>query len=157
VKCIAALAVAAASLCLSACGGSTSSPAHSSRHLTVPGSRSRPSAIYRVRLSGRIEVPRGAPQGRGDAVIALHGSSLLCWRFAHLHGFSDATVAHVHAGPAGRAGPIVVVLSAGPRLHHQGCVTISPTVGQAIVSNPTAYYVNIHSGRYPAGAVRAQL
>jgi len=110
---------------------------------------SAPLRVYRVLLTGRGETPHGAANGSGDAVIAIHSGSVVCWRFAHLHGFLNATVAHIHAGRTGKSGTIVVPLSTGAHLHHQ--------VVKAIEDNPAAYYVNIHSLKYPAGAVRAQL
>ena len=108
-------------------------------------------------MTGRAETPPGAPHGGGAAVIALHGSSEICWRFAHLHGFTNGTVAHIHAGGKGHPGKILVPLSRGTRLHHQGCVRVSPAVAKAIAGDPSRYYVNIHSTQYPAGAVRGQL
>lgn len=108
-------------------------------------------------MTGSAETPRGAPQGTGAAIIAFHGSSGVCWRFAHLHGFADATVAHIHVGKRGHAGKIVVPLSPGARLHHQGCVPVSPAVITAIARDPGGYYVSIQSAKYPSGAVRAQL
>jgi hypothetical protein len=38
----------------------------------------------------------------------------------------------------------------------RGCVTANGLAG-AILADPSAYYVNIHSTVYPAGAVRTQL
>lgn len=142
--------VLVAALLISACG-SSSSKSHKAGHAT------RPSRIYRLSLSGSAEVPRGAPHGSGAAILAWHGETKVCWRFAHLHGFSGATVAHIHAGSKGRSGKIVLPLSTGTRLHHEGCVPISPTLTKAIWRDPSRYYVNIHSTQYPAGAVRAQL
>ena len=140
---------------VAACGGSSSSSSKAS----PPGVRAAgPLHIYRVRLiGGKSETPPGPPQGTGDAVIAFHGSSLVCWRFAHLHGFSNATFAHIHVGAKGKSGNIVVPLSTGPALHHQGCVPVSAVLVKAIEGHPGNYYVNIHSKQYPSGAVRAQL
>ena len=146
-------ALAIVALCVAACGSSGPRAAGASSSV----SHTRPTQIYRVRLGGGAETPPGAPLGQGDAIIAFHGDSVICWRFAHLHGFTDATYAHIHAGTNGRSGAVVVALSTAPRLHHQGCVSVSPTLGKAIMSKPSGYYVNIHSIRYPAGAVRAQL
>jgi hypothetical protein len=108
-------------------------------------------------LSGGAATPPGAPLGRGDAIVAFHGQSALCWRFAHLHGFTQAASAQIHAGRPGRTGVAVVSLSTGSKLHHHGCVSITPTLATAIVHGPNGYYVTIPSARYPAGAVRAQL
>ncbi|MFZ0089338.1 MAG: CHRD domain-containing protein [Solirubrobacteraceae bacterium] len=117
-----------------------------------------PLHIYRVRLiGGKAETPPGAPQGTGDAIIAFHGSSLVCWRFAHLHGFFNPTFAHIHNGVKGKSGKIVVPLSIGPTLRHQGCVPVTAVLVKAIERHPGAYYVNIHSKQYPGGALRAQL
>jgi hypothetical protein len=143
---------------VAACGSSSSSSASSSKALP-PGAKSAgPLHIYRVRLTGgKAETPPGAPKGTGAAVIAFHGSSLVCWRFAHLHGLINATFAHIHIGAKGKSGNIVVPLSTGPALHHQGCVPVSGAVVRAIERRPADYYVNIHSKQYPNGAVRAQL
>jgi hypothetical protein len=154
-------ALAMMTLGLAACGsssgtGTTGSGAHAAARTTAL-SRSRPTRVYTVALSGRAETTGGAPLGRGAAIIAFHGQSAVCWRFAHLHGFTDATVAHILAGAKGKTGAPVLALSTGPRLHHQGCVPISLAVTKLIWSHPNDYYVNILGARYPHGAVRAQL
>ena len=104
-----------------------------------------------------MEMPSVAKHGVGAAVIAFHGASMVCWRFAHLHGFTDATSARVDVGTVRRAGQTVIVLSPGPRLRHQGCVMVNPALSRKIVARPGGYYVLIESKQYPQGAVRAQL
>jgi hypothetical protein len=140
-------------------GGTACGSGGNATHTSASGTseRSRPTQIYRVQLSGPAETPPGAPHGGGTAIIAFHGASRVCWRFAHLRGFTQATFAHIHIGSKGQAGNIVVALSTAARLHHKGCVSISPVLSKAIWSTPSRYYVNIHSQQYPAGAVRAQL
>ncbi len=143
---------------IAGCGSSSSS-----HHSSTPSSRSSvagvsaPLRVYRVKLTGVAETPRGAPNGSAAAVIAIHRGPVVCWRFSHLHGFSIATVAHIHTGAKGRTGSVLVPLSSGPRLHHRGCVQASAAAVKAIERHPAGYYVNIHSARYPAGAIRAQL
>ncbi|MGI8711975.1 MAG: CHRD domain-containing protein [Solirubrobacteraceae bacterium] len=140
------------------CGSGSSSgrPPPPSSGLSAAAT-SAPRRVYRVTLTGKSETPAGAANGSGAAVIAIHRGSVVCWRFAHLHGFLNATVAHIHIGPQGRSGAVVVPLSMGPRLHHRGCVQASAETVTAIERHPSSYYVNIHSVKYPAGAVRAQL
>jgi hypothetical protein len=150
------LALGSVALGVAACGGSGSSSTTRGSG-AVGGGIPGPVKIYRLKLSGAAESSRGAPAGTGDAIIAFHGTSEVCWRFAHLHGFSDATSAHLHSGPNGKAGKVVVTLSRGPRLHHQGCRHLSPAVISAIERRPQDYYLNIHSVQFPHGAVRAQL
>jgi CHRD domain len=38
-----------------------------------------------------------------------------------------------------------------------GCVTVAATLAADILAHPKAYYVNVHTGDFPAGAVRGQL
>lgn len=168
------LSVLAAAAMLVACGSSkktastpaatpgTSTPTtattvHHAKHMTKHAA-GLPSRTYKLKLAGKNEVPKGAPSGIGDAVIAIHGKTdAVCWRFSHLHGFTSATFAHIHQGVAGKSGNIVVPLSTGPALKHAGCVKASPALLKRIEANPHVYYVNIHSKKYPAGAVRSQL
>ncbi len=152
-KLMTAAAIAVTSAALTACGSSSSS---SSTATAAHHHHAKP-RIYTVELSGSAETPHGAPQGAGTAVIAFHGTTKVCWRFAHLHGFSSATFAHIYRGPAGKSGSIVVPLSTASQLHHRGCVAVPPATVTAIEKDPAGYYVNIHSTTYPGGAVRAQL
>ncbi len=157
-RCFIFTALAVASFGVAACGsGSTGTTSAHAGAGTLARVRSRPTRMYKVALSGRAEAARGAPQGRGFAIIAFHGPSLVCWRFAHLHGFTAATGAGIVSGAAGRSGRTVVPLSSGPRLHHQGCVSISAATTKTIWSDPGGYYVNVVSTGYPRGAVRSQL
>jgi CHRD domain len=110
-----------------------------------------------VRLTGKAEISKGATQGTGYAIIAIHRGSVICWRFAHLHGFVNATVAEIDAGVKGRSGAAIVPLSTGPRLHHRGCVKTGASAISAIEQSPPGYYVNVHSQQSPSGAVRGQL
>lgn len=149
--------VAVLGIGVGACGGSGSRGGGTTHRAAVPGAGSRPTQIFRVRMSGALEITPAAKNGGGAAVIAFHGASRICWRFAHLHGFTDATSARLDAGPMGRAGTTVIMLSPGPRLRHQGCVPVNPTLSKKIVAQPADYYVSIQSKQYPHGAVRAQL
>ncbi len=153
---------AVVALGVAACGtGSSSSATGSSSRSATSGSavvrRAGPIRIYRLRLTGATKTPPGAPNGAGEAVIALHHGSVVCWRFVRLHGFTNARPAHIQLGANAKSGTIVASLSAGPRLHHRGCVHVSPTQINALEHDPHAYYVNIPSDQYPAGAVGAQL
>jgi hypothetical protein len=152
---------AAVAMVLTGCGGaapgSSTSGAHSVPARIVSVARSRPTQIYRLPLTGAAEPGRGAPHGRGAAIIAFHGPSVVCWRFAHLHGFVDATYAHINAGSSRGTGSIVIPLMPGPRLHHEGCVSVNPATSETITRNPSHFYVNVFSRAYPGGAVRGQL
>lgn len=145
----AGLVVAALSAAACGSGSNTSSASSPARRVH---SGSRPLRIYRAKLSGSSTRP-----ATGTAIIALHSGSLVCWRFAHLHGFTAATSASIDAGVSGKPGKAVLPLSIGPRLHHQGCVRASPLLSSAIQRNPSGYYVTISSTQDPVGAVRGQM
>lgn len=143
---------------LAGCGsgsGSSSSSKHSS---TTP----RPVPVkvsdhtYRVKLAGKNEVPVGAPNGSGVAMISIQGKKAeLCWKFSALKGVTSPLVAHIHQGPAGKSG--LVVLPLGVRFSASGCTGATSTLLATIEKAPGMYYVNIHNKEYPGGTVRAQL
>jgi CHRD domain len=149
--------MAALVFAVAGCGSSGSSNSGHAPRAAIPATRSRPTQIYRVRLTGAAETPRGPATAVGAAVVAFHGDSSVCWRFAHLHGFTNAVSAHIQSGRGGRTGPVVIALSPGPRLHHQGCVPVNPALSRKIWAQPSTYYVNVRSQQFPQGAVRAQL
>jgi len=70
-----------------------------------------------------------------------------------------ATGAHIHNGPAGIAGPVIVPLAAPDASgKSQGCVSgINRSFIKALLLFPQNYYVNVHSTDFPDGADRGQL
>ena len=105
-------------------------------------------------LKGSAEVPeKGPPAGRGSAEVKISGSQL-CWEIK-VSGIDRPTAAHIHQGRAGRAGAVVVPF--GKAFKARGCTKATATTAAAISRNPGGYYVNVHTKRYPAGAVRGQL
>jgi hypothetical protein len=110
-------------------------------------------------LSGANEVPAADPDGTGSATITLNvGQATVCWEISVANITLPATASHIHVAPAGVNGPVVVPLSPPDASgHSSGCRAADPTLIQAIIDSPAAYYVNVHNTDYPGGAVRGQL
>jgi hypothetical protein len=108
-------------------------------------------------MLGSNEVPKGAPKGSGKAVITLNaGTGKVCWTFTNIKGISKVNASHIHKAPKGKSGNVVVPFFAGA-LKTKGCVKAAKSIITAIEKHPSGYYVNIHTSKYPAGAIRGQL
>ncbi|MBI3962198.1 MAG: CHRD domain-containing protein [Deinococcus sp.] len=111
-------------------------------------------------LTGAAEVPGpGDPDGSGAAALTLNqGQGEICFEVSVADITLPATAAHIHAAPAGVAGPVVVpLLPPDASGASAGCRTADPALIKAIRQDPAAYYVNVHTVDFPAGAVRGQL
>jgi hypothetical protein len=63
--------------------------------------------------------------------------------------------AHIHKGLAGKDGkPVTPVDVTGP--DDDLCIAMEPDKLKEIVAAPGAYYVNVHTADFPAGAIRGQ-
>ena len=114
------------------------------------------SPVVSAKLTGKTEVPKGDPDGKGLAVIHLDGAKgTVCWDFKGVTGIAAPQAAHIHKGAAGKAGPVVVPFGAAYKA--KGCQKATKAVIEAIESHPNAYYVNIHNAKFPGGALRGQL
>jgi CHRD domain len=121
------------------------------------------STVLSARLTGEKEVPGPAdPNGVGSARIRL-GERRVCFTL-RWRRIAPPTAAHIHVGPAGVAGPVVVPLFAAPGglppelSSVSGCVRgVDPALIRAIRQHPRQYYVNIHNVPFPDGAIRGQL
>ncbi len=114
---------------------------------------------YSADLSGAAEVPGpGDPDGAGIATLDWDSEDeQLCYAIA-VDDIDPATAAHVHRGAAGVAGPPVITLDTPDADGgSDGCVSITSTLRREIRANPAGFYVNVHTGPHPAGAVRGQL
>jgi hypothetical protein len=109
-------------------------------------------------MSGNQDVPPADPDGFGFAKVVVNPAlSQICFRLS-VANIAPATAAHIHSGAYGTNGPVVVpFVPPGPDGLIDGCVVVDAALAQAIVDNPSGYYVNVHNADYPAGAVRGQL
>jgi hypothetical protein len=108
-------------------------------------------------LKGSAEVPKESSTGSGTATIKLDDvKGTVCWTFKSLKNMPSRTAAHIHTGKAGKAGAVVVPL--GAKFKASGCQTgVSKSLIKKIVKTPSAYYVNVHTAKFPNGAARGQL
>jgi CHRD domain-containing protein len=127
-----------------------------------------PTEVFHLTLTGAQEATAtcAPPQvcGDPDAVARMilivnpkRDSVCFVTRWTGIDG--TVIAAHIHRAPRGVPGPVVVPLFSGTFAGTdmvRGCVSANG-LASAIIANPSAYYANIHSTVYPAGAVRAQL
>ena len=124
--------------------------------------------VFRLTLTGNQEATAictppaicGDPDAAAQMIlIVIPARDTVCYltRWTNIDG--TVVAAHIHHAPPGVPGAVVVPLfsgSFGSTDKARGCVS-AHGMASAIMGNPSAFYVNIHSTVYPAGAVRTQL
>ena len=155
--------------------------------VVIPGlaSAGHLNTVLNNELSGRNEVSAdgsernvGDKNGRGEAyVFGIDGdATTLCYIVTaskiDLTFVAGTTgMAHIHRGAKGTNGPVVANLAFPVGGDAADCLTEGETgkfpragmagepasIVQDILANPAAYYVNVHTGEFPAGAIRGQL
>ena len=103
----------------------------------------------------------GDLNGSGVASVQLGASGELCFSLL-VRGISNPTVAHIHPGAPGETGGPVVTLTPVPTTGNPGssagCLTgVSTMTISQIRANPGRFYINVHTGQFPNGAIRGQL
>jgi hypothetical protein len=111
-------------------------------------------------LTGEAEVPGpGDANGAGLFEARVNpGTERICYTLT-AGNIDPATAAHIHSGAAGVAGDPVLTLDTpdGDDDDSEDCQDIDRGLAQALIQNPGDYYVNVHSGPFPQGAIRGQL
>ncbi len=109
-------------------------------------------------LTGDAEVPGpGDPNGSGTVQVTLNpDKGEVCYELSVVN-LQEATAAHIHKGEKGVEGPVAVPLDAPKTGAAKGCTKADVVVIEAIIQDPTDYYVNVHTAAFPKGAVRGQL
>ena len=111
-------------------------------------------------LSGdRVTGDPGDSDGWGVTAVGIDGSTT--HYYIWVTDLSMPTAAHIHSGVAGSSGGIAIDLDASftevsnNTYVAQGSVTDGSTA--TLLSTPGSFYVNVHNGDHPAGAVRGQV
>lgn len=118
-------------------------------------------------LSGGNEVSdegtagAGDTNGAGSATILVDPErGMVCFGIT-VQNLTTPAAAHIHRNVAGQNGDIVVGLTAptsGSPGSSSGCISgVNRNLLNAIKNTPGNFYVNVHTGDFPAGAVRGQL
>jgi len=127
--------------------------------VALPASGTAPAgSAFFAKLDGEHETPHADPDGYGTFSASFNGTKL-CYGLT-VAKIANPNAAHIHQGAVGANGPIKVALTA-PATGASGasgkCVTVPAALASAIKANPSKYYVNVHNGGFPGGAVRGQL
>ncbi len=122
--------------------------------------------LLATQLSGDEEVgPNGEPavgdpDGTGISTVAVSTAARRACVEIDVEGIAlPAAAAHIHQAPVGVNGAIVVPLTApGADGISRGCARgLDPALADALAADPAGFYVNVHTGDFPNGAVRGQL
>jgi CHRD domain len=129
--------------------------------LAVADSGGRPLSTT---LTGAEEAPGpGDANATGEADLRLNqGQNRVCFDVSWADVDGTVFAGHIHVGPAGSPGPIVVTLFEGSFTGTDSisdcAVDVDRDLIKAIRQDPSAYYVNVHSlPDFSGGAVRGQL
>jgi len=117
-----------------------------------------PTQTFTTTLIGAGEAPgAGTAEGGGVAQVTISGTTVNYTIM--IQGLaSTPTAGHIHRGIAGVAGPVVIPFPlAFTNGVTSGTVTAAPALISEILSNPTGFYVNVHTAEFPGGAARGQL
>ncbi len=107
---------------------------------------------FTLPLSGAQEVGAGDPDGTGTAILMIDSVALsIAWNIT-VANIDPVTADHIHSGGAGTNGPVVVDF--GGALVGSGLV--DPDLA-SVLANPDGFYVNVHTGPFPGGAIRGQI
>ncbi|HET8629584.1 MAG TPA: CHRD domain-containing protein [Thermomicrobiales bacterium] len=124
-------------------------------------------------LAGSQETPPNSTLSQGEAIFHLSpDGSTLSYKLI-VANIDNVTVAHIHLGMPGVAGPVVVFLYHGPTIAGrfdgvlaEGTITAAdltgPLAGQSLSTllndiRSGDAYVNVHTTQFPAGQIRGQI
>ena len=111
-------------------------------------------------MNGKQEKPAGDPNGTGKATLTFKATQV-CYDIRPVKAGLTFAAGHIHKGAKGVAGDVVLPLFQSPKKLKggklTGCATAKASVIKAIKAKPSGYYVNVHSGAFPAGVIRGQL
>ena len=112
-------------------------------------------ATVHLKLMGSHETPPVKTMARGSGVIEVAADGAVSGKIS-TSGIKG-TMAHIHEGAPGRAGPPIITLAPGP--HGAWVVPAGSklTAHQYKEFLAGDLYVNVHSAAHPGGEIRGQL
>lgn len=110
---------------------------------------------------------RGDPDGRGIGTLTLNpgttgstGSATFALTLANID--FPLSAYHIHTGAVNVQGPVFIDFGS-PEALRSGSLLSGTVSGlssaniNTVLANPSNFYLNLHSGQFPAGVIRGQL
>lgn len=114
--------------------------------------------VLSASLDGAFEIPGPAdPDGSGLGVFGINMGTHTVEFALGVSNIATATAAHIHTGTADVSGPPVVTLAPPAGGASTGTIDVEPGILIDILTDPTAFYANVHNADFGLGAVRGQL
>jgi hypothetical protein len=108
-------------------------------------------------MTAAEETPPGPDGGAGTGKFTIdEAAGAFCYEVTWNDKTGEPNNGHIHRGKKGSPGPVVINLGALPGTP-KDCVKADAAVLKEIAANPEGFYVNLHTNRYPTGAIRGQL
>jgi hypothetical protein len=115
-------------------------------------------------MNGKKEVDANGKKNSGDlnglgGFTAVVDKGQLCFGIT-VRGLDAPVAAHIHRGGTKVMGPVVLPLTQptdGDPGASSGCVAVEDSLATELLRRPSRFYVNVHTGPFPNGAVRGQL
>ncbi|MGH4011382.1 MAG: CHRD domain-containing protein [Pseudonocardiaceae bacterium] len=117
---------------------------------------------FSVELTGQESVTPADPDGQGSARLDLDPQQgTACYEITWHKLDGKVTAFHLHAGQRGSDGPHWIDFFNGKNFAGdetvKDCVRSTPEQIEAVINDPTAYYLQVHSTAFEKGAIRGQL
>lgn len=109
---------------------------------------------FTAALDGAQEVPPVTTTARAWGIVRLDTASNAVRAFVHSEGVVG-NAAHIHIGPVGSNGGVIVPLASTNGADWTGTGTLSAANAAAMVAGNT--YLNVHSAANPGGEIRGQV
>jgi CHRD domain len=107
-------------------------------------------------MTAAEETPPGPQGGTGNATVTIDlAKNTLCYDLSWSKETGEPNAGHIHKGAKGMSGPTVVGFSLPDK--PKDCLQVDNATLKQISDNPGGYYINLHTNRYPTGAIRGQL
>ncbi len=108
-------------------------------------------------LTGAQEVPAVVTTASARASTTVNLTTRRLTIHVNTTGLDTATVAHIHTGARGAAGPIAIDLAKDPASPRWFASAVTLTDAQLAAWRSGGLYVNVHTPANPGGEVRGQL
>jgi len=118
-----------------------------------------------VRFSASLSGPRvvpgtGDPDGTASVSFTISAASRLCY-VIRPRKLGSLRSAHIHNGSAGVRGSTFITLFSKPKATKNGrvtgCASITARKLELLAARSDAFYVDVHTTSFKAGAARGQL